>query len=47
MLFNEAFEYGDGAKFRGGVGTNSDPLSVQFGNFVQCHILVSSVTLSL
>jgi len=44
ILFDEAFKYGDGAKFWGYVGTNTEPLCVQFCNFVQCHIFVNYLT---
>jgi hypothetical protein len=32
MLFDEAFKYGDGAKFWGYVGTNAEQLRVEFCN---------------
>jgi hypothetical protein len=35
FLFNEAFKFGDGAKFWDYVGTNAKPLCVKFCNFVQ------------
>jgi hypothetical protein len=43
-LFDEAFKYGHYATFPGSVGTtNAEPLCVEFGNFVQCHIPSRSV----
>jgi hypothetical protein len=44
ILFHEAFNYGDGAKFRGYVGTIPEPLSVEFCNTVKCHIFVNNLT---
>jgi hypothetical protein len=40
VLFDETFEYGDGVKCWGYVGTNVGPLCVAFCNFIQCHIFV-------
>jgi tRNA nucleotidyltransferase (CCA-adding enzyme) len=36
-----AFEYGGSFKFRGYVGTNAEPLCVEFGNFVRSHTFVN------
>jgi hypothetical protein len=44
ILFHEAFNYGDGAKFWGYVGTIPEPLSVEFYNTVKCHIFVNNLT---
>jgi hypothetical protein len=43
VSFDEVFEYGDSAKFWGYVGTNSEPLCVEFCSFVQCHIFVNDL----
>lgn len=37
LRFNRYFLDGYGAKFWGFVGTNSEPLFVEFRNFVQCR----------
>jgi hypothetical protein len=34
ILFQEAFKYGDGVKFLGYVGTNAEPLCVEFCNVI-------------
>jgi hypothetical protein len=39
ILFDKAFKY-DTAKLWGYVWTNAEPLSVEFCNLVQCHILL-------
>jgi hypothetical protein len=39
FLFDTIFKYGDGAIFSGYVGTNSEPLCVDFCIFLECHIL--------
>jgi len=36
ILSDETFIYGDGVKFSGYVGTNSEKLCVEFRNCVQC-----------
>jgi hypothetical protein len=41
ILFDEIFKYSDGANLWGYVGTNAEPLCVEFCNFVQCYILVN------
>jgi hypothetical protein len=41
ILFEAVFKYGDGEKFWGYVGINTEPLSVEFCNFVQCHIFIN------
>jgi hypothetical protein len=43
-LLDGAFEYSNGGKLLGYVGTNAEPLSVEFCNFVQCHIFVNCLT---
>jgi hypothetical protein len=43
-FFHEAIKYGNGMKFGGYVGTNAEPLCVEFCNFVQCHIFVNYLT---
>jgi hypothetical protein len=47
VLFDEGFKYGDGAKFLGYVGTNAEELSVEFCNFVLCHISVNHSIIAL
>jgi hypothetical protein len=37
VFFDEAFKYDDCAKFWGYVGTNAEPVCVEFCNFMQCH----------
>jgi hypothetical protein len=41
ILFNEAFKYGESAKFLDYVGASPEPLFVEFCSFVQCHIVVN------
>jgi hypothetical protein len=41
ILFDKAFKYGDGAEFWGYVRTTSEPLCVEFCNFVQCRIFLA------
>jgi hypothetical protein len=41
ILFDEGFEYDDGAKFRGFIATNNEPLCIELCNSVQCHIVVN------
>jgi hypothetical protein len=41
ILFDEIFKQGDGAKYWAYVETNSEPLCVEFCNFVQCHTFVA------
>jgi hypothetical protein len=43
ILFDEGFKYGDGAKFRGYVGTNVESLCVEFWISVQCNIFENYV----
>jgi hypothetical protein len=38
VLFDEAFKCGDGAKFWDYVGTNVEPLCMEFCKSVQCHV---------
>jgi hypothetical protein len=40
-LFDKASKYGYGAKLLGYVEKNTEPLCLNFCNFVQCHILVN------
>jgi hypothetical protein len=40
ILLCEGFKYGDGAKCWGYDGTDTEPVCVEFCNFLQCHILV-------
>jgi hypothetical protein len=48
ILFDTVFiKYGDGAKFWGYVGTNAEPLRIEFCNFVQCHIFVNYLTFAV
>jgi hypothetical protein len=42
-MFDEAFLYGDGAKFLD-VRTNAEQLCVELCNFVQCHIFIKYLT---
>jgi hypothetical protein len=35
ILFDEAFKYDDGVKFCGYIGTNAEPLCIEFCNLVQ------------
>jgi hypothetical protein len=46
-LFDKAFNCADGVKFWGYVGTNAEPLCVEFSNFVQCHMAVNYLTFCL
>jgi hypothetical protein len=41
VLFDEAFKYGDGSKFWGYVGTNTEPHYVEFCSFVQYLMFVN------
>jgi hypothetical protein len=41
ILFDEASKYGYGVKFWGYVVTNTEPLRVEFSNFVQFHTFVN------
>jgi hypothetical protein len=43
-LSDQAFKYGDGKKFLGYLGTNAEPLCVDFWNFLKCHVLVNCLT---
>jgi hypothetical protein len=47
FFFDGDFEYVDGAKFCGYVGTNAEPLSVEFCNFEYNIILCKVFTLLL
>jgi hypothetical protein len=47
ILFDEDFKYGNGTKFWGYAGTNTEPLFVKFCNFVQCLALVNNLTFCL
>jgi hypothetical protein len=47
FLFDAVFKYGDGAKFRGYVGINAEPLCAEFFNFVQCHVFVYYLTFAV
>jgi hypothetical protein len=47
ILFDEAFKYGDGAKYWCYVGTNTEPPCVEVFNFVQCCILMNYLTFCL
>jgi hypothetical protein len=40
FFFAWAFQFGDGEKSWGYVGTNTEPLCGEFCNFVQCHTFV-------
>jgi hypothetical protein len=44
ILFDEAFEYGDSAKFWCYIATNSESFCVEFYNFVQWHSFVNYLT---
>jgi hypothetical protein len=44
ILFDEAFNYGDGDKFWGYGGTNAEPLCVEFCNTVWCLSSVNYLT---
>jgi hypothetical protein len=44
IFFDEALKYGDGETFWGYVGTNAEPLCVNFCNFVQCNSFVDYLT---
>jgi hypothetical protein len=41
ILHDEAFKYADGANFLGYGGTDTEPLCVEFCNFVQCLVFSS------
>jgi hypothetical protein len=43
VLFDEAF-YGSGVKCRSYVGTNAEPLCVEFCNCLHCYIFVNYLT---
>jgi hypothetical protein len=47
IIFYEAFKYGDDMKFCRYDATNNEPLGPEFCNFVQCPILVNSLTFYL
>jgi hypothetical protein len=40
-LFDEGFEYGDGAKFSCYIGTDAEPLCVELCKFAQYHTFVN------
>jgi hypothetical protein len=44
ILFDTVFKYDNGAKFLGYVGINTEPLCVEFCNFVQWNIFVNYLT---
>jgi hypothetical protein len=44
ILSDEALKHGDDAKCWGYVGTNTEPLCLEFRNFVQCHVFVNYLT---
>jgi hypothetical protein len=45
IIFSDrALEYDKSVKFLGYVGTNTEPLCVEFCNFVQCHTYVNYLT---
>jgi hypothetical protein len=44
VLCDDAFKYGDCVRFWGYIEMNTEPLCVDFCNFVQCHIFVNSLT---
>jgi hypothetical protein len=43
-FFNGAFGYGNGAKYSGYAGKNTEPLYAEFCNFVQFHAFVNYLT---
>jgi hypothetical protein len=47
QYFYKAFKYGDGVDVWGYGGTNAKPLCAECCSFVQCHILVNYLTLSV
>jgi hypothetical protein len=47
VLFDAVFKYDDGAKFRGYVGINAEPLCVEFCNFVQSYVFVNYLTFAV
>jgi hypothetical protein len=44
ILFDEAFKYGDGAKFICYIRTDTEPLCIEFCNVVQYHAFVYYLT---
>jgi hypothetical protein len=42
IFFGGAFDYGGGSKCY--VGTNTEPLSTEFSNFVHCHTFVNCLS---
>jgi hypothetical protein len=44
ILFEKAFNMAMVRNFQVNVGTNAEPLCVEFCNFVQCHIFVNYIT---
>jgi hypothetical protein len=47
ISFDEAFKYGDAAKFWSYITTNAKVIFVEFCSFESCHILVNYLTFSL
>jgi hypothetical protein len=47
VLFDEACKHRDGGKLVGYVGTNIEPLCIEFCNFVQCCISVNYLIFAL
>jgi hypothetical protein len=43
-FFDGALEYGSGLKFSSYVGSNAEPLCVEFCNFMQCHTFVNNLS---
>jgi hypothetical protein len=44
LFCDETVKYNIGANISGYVGTNAEPLCVEFCNFMQRHVLVNYVT---
>jgi hypothetical protein len=40
-LYYDTIKYGNGVKFLGYFGTNTELLCIEFCNFMQCHIFVN------
>jgi hypothetical protein len=47
IFFGEAFQCGDGVIFWGYVWTQTDPLCIEFRNFLLCHTLVNYLTFAI
>jgi hypothetical protein len=43
IFFDKAFKYGSGARCWGYVAINTEPLCVEFCNFVECHSFVNYI----